>query len=273
LEFRSNTHINHRILDWQVPTPMFTALSFNMQNGEVWGGAEGSCDLAATAAFVMSVDVDVVLLQEVEEGRDGGGQVLPPPNFRTLQTMLPGYDGVFAYPPDNPDELPFGIGLAIFSRFPLHDFWKQELPAAVALFDFGGRMRRPSRRMLIGATAEVEGTPVALLNTHLQAYFMIGLRADDQPAQRDIVLSRMRGAGRHALLGGDFNCAPEDELVAAFQDKGFQPAQTTVPTWKRRPYVVDHLFNAPGLRLVEAAVVPTTASDHDAVLGRYEILG
>lgn len=253
--------------------PTFTALTLNMQNGEPWsesppGAAEA--DLQGTLAFLRSHPVDLIFLQEVEAGSDGGDQTLPPPNFMALQAALPDFNSTFGYPPKNPDELPFGIGLAIFSRFPLSGFWKKDLPAPDCRFEFGGRMRTPSQRLLIGARAEICGRSLELLNTHLQAFFMIGTTSDLHRGQRDAIESALRASPPATLLAGDFNCAPEEGLLAQFASTGFVPAQTEQPTWRRRPYVVDHLFAGPGLEILDCRVIPTEVSDHHAVLASFE---
>jgi endonuclease/exonuclease/phosphatase family metal-dependent hydrolase len=254
---------------------IFTALTFNMQNAEPWnGGAEThpEPDIDGTIAFLRSKPADILFLQEVERGFDGGRQIHPPPNFSALETALPGHHSLFEYPDPNPEELPFGLGLAIFSRFALSGAWREDLPAPDCPFEFGGHMRKPSRRLLIGARADVCGKPLHLLNTHLQAFFMIGSSSDNHPAQRDRIEKRLRASPPATLLAGDLNCAPDESTLAQFVRAGFTPAQTSTPTWHRRPYVVDHLLSGPGLRLLDHDVIPTDVSDHCAIRARYELL-
>ncbi|GAB4176939.1 MAG: hypothetical protein Fur0032_16990 [Terrimicrobiaceae bacterium] len=252
---------------------MFSALTFNMQNGEPWTGDSGAtppAELDRTIHFLRSHAADVIFLQEVEAGIDGGEQIQPPPNFSRLREALPDYDAVFGYPPVNPDELPFGIGLAIFSRTPLGSFRSQVLPAAPVPFEFGGRSRMPSDRLLIEATTTIAGHRVELMNTHLQAFFMIGSTSDAFPAQRDAVAARLSRVEGAALLAGDFNCTPEESLLEQFRAAGFEPGQESVVTWRRRPYVLDHIFFCPPLRLLECAVIETDVSDHHAVRAEFD---
>lgn len=253
---------------------MFTALTFNMQNGEPWVGPAAppaAPDIEATAAFLRQAQADVLFLQEVEQGRDGGGQAQPPPYFEILRRLLPHPWSVFAYPPDSRDELPFGLGLAIFSRFPLHAWERVILPAVDVEFEFGGRRRPPSPRLLIWAEAEVERRRVQLLNTHLQACFMLGTSSDLHPTQRRLALEQLRAAGPLALMGGDFNTEPGDHLLEEFESAGFPPAQRQLPTWKRHPYCTDHLFYGRGLRMLECRVLPTDVSDHEAVWAKFDL--
>jgi Metal-dependent hydrolase len=255
---------------------MFSALTFNMQNGQVWdeNDPDGSeVNFTQAIEFVREQDADVVFLQEVERGYEGGRQVEPPPHYTRLREALPGYDGVFAYPVPNPLEIPFGLGLAILSKTPLRDFRRVDLPAAEITFEYGGIRRTPSQRLLIEAWTEIEGRTVRLLNTHLQAFFMIRGSSNDHPLQRNIVESELvRSKDCPTLLGGDFNSAPEETVVQQFERVGFSSSQTTEVTWRRMPFVLDHIFyNAP-LRLERCRVIPTLASDHHAVRSEFSFV-
>lgn len=252
----------------------FSILTFNIQNGQPWNDAAPDTpdsDLEGTLQFLRQADCDIMFLQEVEAGHDGGQQIQPPPNYTRLQADLPGYHSCFAYPPVNPDELPFGLGLAIFSRFPLSNVIPRELPAANLQFPFGGRERRPSSRLLLEAHASLPGSTLRLLNTHLQAYFMLGTSSELHRGQRDAVEAILKETTHPTVLGGDFNCAPEENLVAQFAAAGFQPVQTTEPTWRRRRYVIDHLFHSDDLILESCTVLPTPVSDHHAVRADFSI--
>jgi endonuclease/exonuclease/phosphatase family metal-dependent hydrolase len=254
----------------------FRLLTLNIQNGQPWDPLDPDRpgeDIASVSRFLLEQEADILCLQEVERGYDGGVQVEPPPNFMALRTSLAGYDGVFAYPLRNKCEIPFGLGLAIFSKTPLKDFERVDLPAAPIEFEFAGKKRFASSRLLISARTHIGGGEVRIFNTHLQAFFMVGSSSDEHHAQRDLVEARLRVGTGPAILAGDMNSAPEERLVEQFEDAGFSTAQKTVPTWKRRPYVVDHIFHNAGLRLVGHKVVSTSVSDHDAVVADYDFAG
>lgn len=250
----------------------FSALTFNMQNGQPWDEERPDhplINLEKTASFLRGQDADVIFLQEVECGHEGGRQVDPPPHHAFLRTHLRGYDSVFAYPVPNESEIPFGLGLAIFSKSKLRDFQRTDLPAADIEFEFGGRVRTPSQRLLISASTVILGREIRLLNTHLQAFFMIGASSADHLSQRDAVEGALRAQSGPALLAGDLNSAPGEGVVEQFARAGFQTVQNEQITWRRKPYVLDHLFfNAP-LRLVSHSVIPTMASDHHAVRAEF----
>lgn len=252
----------------------FSALTFNMQFGQAWDPADpdgAPIRLEDTIAFLRDAAADVIFLQEVERARPGGEQLEPPPNFTRLQHALSGYHGVFAYPRRNPDELPFGVALATFARAPLADFNAIDLPPAPITFDFDGRTVAPSHRQLLTARIRVAGRAVRLLNTHLQAFFMINGSSNDHREQRDLVEAELRASDEPTLLAGDFNCAPGETLVEQFAAAGYRAAQEDEPTWRRRPYVMDHFFTNAGLRVEAVEVLPTLASDHHAVRAELRV--
>lgn len=251
----------------------FRVLQFNMQFGQVWDDARpdnAPLDLEATLTEIRSHQADVVLLQEVERALPGGAQVQPPPNYTRLRAELPDYHGCFDYPKSDPRELPFGIGLAILSRAPVRDVFRIDLPSPPIEFDFYGRKTTPTDRVLIGAKTTALGRELQLLNTHLLAFFMLGSSSLEYPQQRELVAAQLAAARGPTLLTGDFNVRRHDTLVQQFAASGFNTVQDRQVTWRRHPYVLDHIFyNAP-LRCVAHRVVPTTASDHHALVADFE---
>lgn len=253
----------------------FRLLTLNIQNGQPWcdkNPDEPCVDLEAVGAFLVSQDADVICLQEVERGFDGGLQLEPPPHYGKLRGMLPGYDSVFGYPLKNELEIPFGLGLAIFSRTRLLDFKRTDLPAAPLEFDFAGKKRHASCRLLISAHTIIEDHSLSILNTHLQAFFMIDSSSNDHPEQRRLVESKLRGLSGPAILAGDMNTAPGESLVEQFGAAGFETVQNSEPTWRRRPYVVDHIFHNNHLNCLDRRVVHTSVSDHHAVVADFEFV-
>lgn len=251
----------------------FRVLQFNMQFGQIWDDTwpdRAPINLDATLAEIRQHDADFILLQEVEQALPGGVQFQPPPNYTRLCAELRGYHGWFSYPKSDPRELPFGIGLAIFSRSPLTDTMKLDLPSPPVEFDFFGKRTTPTDRLLIGAKTRVNGRELQLYNTHLLAFFMLGSSSEQNPIQRNLVAALLQQAKGPTILTGDFNVSKHESLVSQFADCGFQTAQQKEITWRRRPYVLDHVFyNAP-LRCVGHRVVPTPASDHHALVADFE---
>jgi endonuclease/exonuclease/phosphatase family metal-dependent hydrolase len=251
----------------------FRILQFNMQFGQIWDDTwpdKAPIRLEETLGEIRRHDADIIHLQEVERALPGGVQLEPPPNYTRLKSELTGYDGWFSYPKADPRELPFGIGLAIFSRTPLRDRMRLDLPSPAIEFEFFGRRTTPTDRLLIGAATTLHGHELQLLNTHLLAFFMLGASSSMNPFQRNLVAEQLAGARAPTILSGDFNVSRHESIIAQFGQHGFRTVQQEKVTWRRRPYVLDHIFHNTALRCVSHAVVPTRASDHHAIIADFE---
>jgi len=246
----------------------FRVLQFNMQFGQIWDDSDpdrAPIRLEDTITEIRRHEADIIHLQEVEQARPGGDQVLPPPNYERLRAALPDYHAYFSYPPADPRELPFGIGLAIFSRTPLRDTFTEVLRSPAIEFDFYGEKKTPTDRILIGATTDLGGRRLRLLNTHLLALFMLRSNSRAHPEQRRRVAQKLREAqtaGDALVLSGDFNVRDHVGLAEEYAAEGFTTVQTSRITWRRQPYVLDHIFHNAPLRCVGHHVEPTRASDH-----------
>jgi len=252
---------------------MFKVMQFNMQFGQIWDETNinhAPIDLDLTIAEILRHDADIVILQEVEHAQRGGAQIEPPPNYTRLKAALKNYYGYFSYPKADPRELPFGIGLAIFSKTPLRDTFRFDLPSPPIEFEFEGEKKTPTDRLLIGATTTQQGHELHLFNAHLLAYFMLNSSSEVHREQRQLVIDQLRRISGPALIAGDFNVSNRDSLVKQFADAGYQTVQTTEVTWRHRPYVLDHIFHSPHLRPVRYTVKPTKASDHHILLADFE---
>jgi len=252
---------------------MFKVLQFNMQFGQRWDDAypdHAPVNLDLTIAEIRSHDADIVLLQEVEQVTPLGVQHNPPPNYTKLRAAFSGYDGYFSWRKIEPRELPFGIGLAVFSKTPLRDTLSIDLPSPAIEFEFHGQKRTPTDRLLLGAKTTLAGRELRIFNTHLLAFFMLNPSAEEQDGQRKIVIEQLRASEGPTLLGGDFNVSKHESLVQQFADAGYKTVQTKKVTWRRRPYVLDHIFFSRQLRPVRHAVKPTPASDHHVLVAEFE---
>jgi endonuclease/exonuclease/phosphatase family metal-dependent hydrolase len=247
-----------------------------MQFGQIWDDdAPDSAPLCleTTLDEIHQHGADLIFLQEVEQALPDGAQSQPPPNYLRLQQELPDYHSWFGYPKADPRELPFGIGLAIFSRTPLHSMTRLDLPSPPIEFDFFGKKTTPTDRLLIGAKTSIHGRELQVFNTHLLAFFMLGSSSEANPVQRNLVAEQLAASPGPTILTGDFNVSNHDSLVSQFAERGFKTVQETAITWRRRPYVLDHIFYNAGLRCVSHAVKPTPASDHHVVVADFEFVG
>jgi endonuclease/exonuclease/phosphatase family metal-dependent hydrolase len=256
-----------------MPMKTFKILQLNMQYGQAWDDADpdhAPIDLGLTLEEIRSHGADIVLLQEVERAQRGGVQANPPPNYTRLRAGLDGYHGHFAYPRADPRELPFGIGLAILSKTPLRDILTRDLPSPRVEFEFEGEKHTPTDRLLLGATTTVAGRELRLFNTHLLAFFMLNTDTSDYPIQRRLVLDAVRASTGPTVLAGDFNVVSHEALTRQFAAAGYQTVQTGEPTWRRHPFVLDHIFHSRHLRPVSHVVKPTRASDHHVIVAEFE---
>jgi len=252
---------------------MFRVLQFNMQFGQKWDDAypdHAPHDLDLTISEIRRQNADIVLLQEVEQGWPGGAQLEPPPNYVRLSAWLSGYDSYFSYPKADPRELPFGIGLAIFSKTTLSDPLRLDLPSPPVEFEFRGRKQTPTDRLLIGVSTTIGAHKLRIFNTHLLAFFMLKANSEEHLGQRQLVTEQLRASKGATLLGGDFNVSKHGSLVRQFDRAGFKTVQTKAITWRRRPYVLDHIFYSKHLRVTRHAVRPTPASDHHMLVAEFD---
>lgn len=251
----------------------FRVLQFNMQFGQVWDEADpdgAPVDVQQAIDEITRHDADIIILQEVEQAQPDGEQLDPPPHFEKLKLALPGYHSYFSYPRADSRELPFGIGLAIFSRTALHDTLREDIPSPPVEFDFFGETKTPTDRVLIGARTFLAGQELCLLNTHLLAFFMLKTSSETHGCQRAQVGEQLRKAKLPTILCGDFNVSNTQSLVEEYAKFGFQSVQTDEVTWRRQPYVLDHIFYNEAIRCVSHQVVPTESSDHHVLLADFE---
>lgn len=250
------------------------AMTFNMQNGQVWDPRrpdDAPIELDRTIAFLREQACDIIFLQELELPQAGLTSDHHHPNFDGLSAALSDYHSSFAYPSATRPHLPFGVGLAIFSRWPLLREFHVILPAADLKFVYQGKNWLPAERSIIGANIEIDGQEIMLLNTHLQAYFMIEGNSDEFPQQRQVLEILLQGRKYPVLLGGDFNCTEQEGTIAGIEATGLKTLQNRQITWHRMPLVLDHIFYSPEFKVEDRAVVATDVSDHDAVSGIFSL--
>ena len=253
----------------------FRVLQFNMQFGQIWDDMypdRAPVRLEATVAEILRHDADVIFLQEVEQTPPGGDHVQPPPNYTRLCAELKGYHSWFSYPNPDPRELPFGVGLAIFSRTPLRSTLRRNLPSPPLEFEFFGKKTTPTDRLLIGAETTILGRDLLLYNSHLLAFFMLGSGSTAHPFQRNLVANQVNQSKGPTLLAGDFNVSRHKTLVDQFAKQGYQTVQDTEVTWRRKPFILDHIFYNAHLRCTAHRVCPTPASDHHALVADFEFV-
>lgn len=252
----------------------FRVMQFNMQFGQTWDAEHpdsAPVRIEDTIAEIRRFKPDIVFLQELEHAGNPLAWSASPPNYSALRAALPEYDSVFAVPDKDPRELPFGLGLAIFSKTPLKGLVRHVLPSPPIPFEFKGRSLTPTDRIMITATTELQGCTLRLFNVHLLAFFMLGSSSREHPEQRLKVLDRLGRSQYSTLLAGDFNVVGHDDLARQFGELGYHTVQTQTPTWRRCPFVLDHIFHDATLRCEGVGVEPTLASDHHILIADFSL--
>lgn len=249
-------------------------VTFNLQYGQCWDDADpdhAPIDLDQSVNLLLNQEADLIFLQEVERVDRQLGPLTPPPNFTHLKERLIGYHGAFCYPPEDRDELPFGYGLAIFSKTELYAIEAIPLPAPALEFEFEGRRMRPTQRVMLAARTRISGREVQLFNVHLQSFFIIGKSSDDYPQQRNTVVERLKEAIGPTLLCGDFNSAPDEGTIEEMARAGVTTIQARERTWRRMPYVLDHIMHSKHFEPNDFYVQLTDCSDHMLLAGNLTL--
>lgn len=153
-------------------------------------GASGRDIAIALESSPATAGADVILLQEVERH---------PTTFGSRPARAAALLGLsYAYAPGYGLARGGSHGVAILSRYPLRDVEVVELPRYRVVFN-------SARRVAVGATADVGGTPIRLYSVHLDN------RVNPRQRQRQLepVLRRAARASPHpVIIGGDVNTSP-----------------------------------------------------------------
>ena len=222
------------------------ATTFNIHSGL----ANGRLHLDGLAAAIDSWDSDLVLLQEVSRNRGRVRRADEPTSFGVGLDMNVSY-GVNMHPPDGGE-----FGVLTLSRYPIVSSTNTLLPTAPGA----------QQRGLLRTVVDVDGTQVAVYNTHLQdGYFSLRLR---QMRAISAVLAREE---LPMILGGDLNTVPGSPVITmtrpllsdSFGQVGAGEGATIPAT---RPRIrIDYLLHSAPLVALRSQVMPLTVSDHRAV--------
>ncbi|MGZ5399301.1 MAG: endonuclease/exonuclease/phosphatase family protein [Nocardioides sp.] len=231
-----------------------TALTLNIHGGRTKAGV---LDLERVAAELRGWDADVVLLQEVDRGRERS-------DTEAQAEWLGDALGLeWAYGPTR--RLRSGSsGNAVLSRFPVVDSRFRSLPRLPGLY----------RRGLVQVTVDVEGREVDVLSTHLDHVAPAARRA-----QAAAIAAVVRGSERPALLGGDLNAEPGLPPLAILDRAGLvdpwplvgNGSGLTVPAAdpQRR---IDYVLADDSFAPLRSEVLISSISDHRAVRTSLELL-
>jgi len=241
------------------PVPL-TVITFNIHSAIGHDGLR----LEQIAGEVAAAEPDVVLLQEVDNGRLRSRFV----DEAAYLAGLLGMDHVFASNVER-NGLRAGdpvseYGTAVLTRLPVESWTHTTLPNAP------GRQPRGLQHLVL----RLEGRPISIYNAHLD-HTTPRLRQEQMRLARDII-----GVdGDPVIFGGDFNASPGGATLRLALD----PAHTdlvdpwplvgdgeglTVPNGSPRSRI-DYLLADDSWRPTVMATWQSAVSDHRGVVGRF----
>lgn len=226
----------------------FKVMSYNIRHGK---GLDGKIDLKRIAELILSRQVDLIGLQEVD-------QYMPRSYFTDQMGQLAeitGYNYCF-YPNLKLAVAKYGNG--VLSRWPITSSYNQQLTSS----------REP--RGAVVAVVEKGMERFKLINTHL------GLVAEERLKQVEELL-RLIKPGEKAILVGDFNATPErpeigkvlaagmSDLFLQFSEKNNLATEEgmTFADRSKLPNVrIDYIFSSREIEVDNFAVIACNYSDH-----------
>jgi endonuclease/exonuclease/phosphatase family metal-dependent hydrolase len=246
--------------------------TFNLLHGR--SPADGVVDPDRLVAAVASLDADVLALQEVDRGQDRSGRVdqtavaahaLGAVDARFVPALVgtPGEQWRAAEVGDADAEPTYGVGLA--SRLPVARWRRIPLGTSPARLPLLIDARRPALvrdepRVAVAAELAGDGPVGTVVATHLS--FAPGVNV----VQLLRLVRALRDARPPVVLLGDLNL-PGPVPRAVLADWRSLVREPTFPTEDPR-IQLDHVLVRPAtaLDVVTAAAVPTSVSDHRALV-------
>ncbi|GAB6983953.1 endonuclease/exonuclease/phosphatase family protein [Nocardioides pyridinolyticus] len=233
-------------------------MTFNIHSARA---ADGSVRLSTITEEIRRWRADVVLLQEVDRGRDWTGRVDMP------ATLAEALGTSWTFGANVRRSATNQYGTAILSRFPITDSRNVPLPAPPGT----------QQRGLLGATIDVNGTEVSVYNTHLEH-----TSSAARLQQMRVITQVLASDPRPMVLGGDLNSRPGSpvmdlatrQLTDTWPEVGRGPGYTHSARNPRSR--IDYLLHDGGedadLVSVDAIVLRSGVSDHWAVRAGYRLV-
>ena len=238
------------------------ALTFNIRHGV---GLDGVLDLERVARLIEEATADVVALQEVDRHLSARSGYLDQAGWLAQRLdMDMAYGPVVDLGPaeSGPEGARRQYGIALLSRAALRE------PRNLLLT----RPRGGEQRGLLGAVVDVAGQAVRVFCTHLQHRS----RTERLAQATQIAESLAAGAGPVVVMG-DLNARPGDPEIAplteVLRDAWAMAGDGAGFTFDAAtPHArIDYILASAELVARSAAVLPTDASDHLALLAELEL--
>jgi endonuclease/exonuclease/phosphatase family metal-dependent hydrolase len=222
-------------------------VSYNIHGGRTEAGAPSLEGIASTLA---ALQPDLAGLQEVHCR-------LPPPGvFQDQPRRLRGLLGMHLTFRPSFGTTVCGYGNAVVSCVPPLRVRRVLLPS------------RGEQRALIDTRFEIEGVRLRFLVTHF------GLSPVERLEQAAVVARELRRDTLPAILAGDLNAGPDAPEMRVLRDAGLSscvPADLPTYPSSKPAHTIDYVLVTGHFALESAAVVPSPASDHLAVVAEIRL--
>jgi endonuclease/exonuclease/phosphatase family metal-dependent hydrolase len=225
----------------------------------------GHGDLARTAEAIRALSPDMVALQEVDvHWSERSGFVDQVAALASALGMEARFAPIYSLPNRDNSAAPREFGVALLSRHHIVT-WRNDTLTRLSTQD-SNAVPGPAPGLL-EAVVDVGGSPVHVLNTHLDYRADPSVRRT-QAGEMAAVIARVGGP---LIVFGDFNATPDaSELAPVFARlRDSWPADSgtgyTYPA-DRPAKRIDYVFVSPDFHVVAARVPVSDASDHRPVV-------
>lgn len=239
-----------RLLTWflplEAPEGVYEGmLTLNIGTYNVMHCEADSARLIAIAEEIRALNLDIVGLQELDDGAKRSGKV----NQLARLSLLTGMR-FYGFAPAL-DLKPGRYGVGVLSRYPIASFEYEPLPS-------GGEEPRTVLRAVIDTGAG----KLSFFNTHL-SFESSALRAEQQAA----LAAKLVGGGEPWVLTGDFNISSFDEYAVFDGASLASSAETPLDSFKGvSPFrCIDNIIASRGAIIENAALSLTDSSDHNMI--------
>lgn len=229
-----------------------TVLTFNIHHGAT---KDEHLQLGRIGTEIKTWDPDIVLLQEVDQGRSRTGGI------QQAEALARATDLTWVYGGNQRSRGSGPIGNAILSRFPVVEWHNTLLPIA------SGR----EQRGLLHAVINVDGTEISAYATHFDHASGVA-----RLAQARTTIKVLAADPRPKILAGDLNTGPGGAPIRALRAAGLgdawavgSGAGNTVPARNPRNRI-DYVLHDGWFTPLQAVVLASGVSDHRAVWTRLE---
>jgi len=234
-------------------------LSYNIKHGE---GMDNKLDIERIAKVILSVDPDIVALQEVDRGVERSQRIDEPAELGRLTKMAHLFERNIPYQGGD-------YGNAILSRLPVTGHRNVHLPS-----HYKGEQRGALIAELTAPNAAK--TPIRFISTHIDYRPSDAERMDSVKAIEEAVREK---PDVPTILAGDLNSLPDSRVIQAFGENWTRTDADagpllTFPADKPNRHI-DYVLVRPAQRwkVVETRVVDEpVASDHRPLLVVLELV-